>query len=298
MAATYKNRVAALVKLLGKATDTVNEIDSVSVRAEESADNAKQCADTAVQHANAANTAQTRAEESSEQAQKAAESAIGHAGQSEAAHVEALNKLTDAESRYGDADASSKRSAESATESAHSAQEASAAATKAAEATDEIMSSHKQITFLLTQETSSVLAELYRRDSQPNKRVDILQCIGMAVIVGVIVAMHLWVLKDDNWYVHAGSTLPLWFLVAMINRSFNDRRMVRGECSHTERIITAVIGFKHEFGENTLNQEIKANTPIGKLLAAIERNPAERMKVGTDGLWGAMQAFAERKSKG
>ena len=263
--------------------------------------------------------------ERAELAETAANTANGHAAQIEATHAQALHKLEDVEAQRVEAELQSRRSAQYATEAVERAELAETAAAQveathakalhkledvearraeaeqhaaaAKKAEEEVMTTDKQLKSLLTHKTSSALADLYRRDSQPSKWGDLLHGFGMAAIVVAILAMHVYVI-DGSWFNHAAATLPLWFCVAVINRSFNDRRMVRGECAHAERVITAVIGFKNEFGEDTLNQPITADSPIGKVLAAIERNPAKRMKVGTDGLWGVIQAFADRKDKG
>lgn len=67
--------------------------------------------------------------------------------------------------------------------------------------------------------------------------------------------------------------------------------MVRHECAHAARFVTGVMGLKHEFGDwAQLNQPVAENTPIAKVIEALERNPAELIKTGTDGLMGVLQA--------
>lgn len=107
--------------------------------------------------------------------------------------------------------------------------------------------------------------------------------------------LHIWVI-DGTTFGEIAATAPLWFVVAVFNRFLSNIRMKREECARTERVLTAIVGFKDEFGDTSLTEKIEENSPIGMALAAINRNPAERMKTGTDGLWGVVQAFASRKT--
>lgn len=227
-------------------------------------------------------------------AHSAAESANNYAEQCRAEYNDANNQLKVAKAEHENAGENARLAAEGAAESER-------AAKSAVKAKDELFASNETLQNLLTNKTASVLAEGYTRDSQPDERGDRGHWYGMAAIVLVIVGLQVTniVWGDGSFFGHTAAIaamLPLWVCVAMINRSWNDRRMVRQECAHAARVMTAIVGFKHEFGEETkLGESVQPDSPIGKVLAAIERNPAGRMKVGTDGLWGVLLARADRK---
>lgn len=297
MAATYKSRVAGLVKLLEEASAEAAEMERLAGQAASSSVDAQTHAQRANGHADAASAAQAKAEESNRVAYDLAQEVEQTASQIEQAHTNAQNKLIEATELHSDASENAKEAELNARKSASSAAEAKQTAIDVQKRVDDVIASHDKIKALLSRETASVLAELYRRDAETNWKtqlMDAVHWVGIVGVVGAIVYLHASVI-DGNVLSHAAATLPLWLCVAMIARSFNDRRMVRKECAHVERIITAVVGFKDEFGEETLDGEIKENSPIGKVLVAIERNPAERMKTGTDGIWGMVQGLAGKK---
>ena len=130
---------------------------------------ADQNANRAREHAEAARDAQAHTEESRRLAETAATTATDHAAQVEATHAQALHKLEDVEAQRAEAEQHSQRSAQSANEAVESAERAGSAADAAKKAIEEVMTTNKQIKSLLTHQTSSVLADLYRRDSQPSK---------------------------------------------------------------------------------------------------------------------------------
>ena len=253
------------------------------------AQTAKQAAEQAEAEAVSAQESRQRSEEAAQAAETSrntaaemAQEALDHAAQYANATNDLANTHRDVERMRAEvADA-----AQSVAQSEQSAQEVM-------RVKDDLVDSHDKIARLLTEQTTTTIADGYRADAKAKGWVEALHWVGIAVVIGLLAALHFWGDwgEDPSLFDRMAISLPLLLVLAIINRSLNDGRMVRHECAHAARFVTGVMGFKHEFGDQAqLDQPFNENTPIAKVIEALERNPAGRIKTGTDGLMGVLQA--------
>ena len=291
---TYKDR---LVNIAGHETTAAD----AATKAVDASGTASRNANRSNDSANAAEIAQDRAEKAAEAIEKSADGAVQAADtvtKNSDSYItqynDAVEKLTECERNAEQAATNARTAADAAGTDADSISKMRKAVV---DAHDALRDDKNAIEQLRTLTTAGVLADAYAKDAKPKYAnfVDALLWTGVVLVV-LAVLVVVYINESGNGFDNVALTLPLLLVIAMLGRTINDRRMVRQECAHTKRLVTAIIGFKREFGdEAALNDTIVENSPISKVLAAIERNPAERMKVGTDGLWGVLQAFADKR---
>ena len=283
MAETYANRVKRADQYLERTRECAEEAREHMAAAKSASEDAR---------GDASRTSELlkAAQQSSEDAQAAAV----RANESQAIYMDACEQQLEAQRAYAVARENAERSTATSNQARSDADEAERASAA-------VIATHEKIRTLLTKTTATEISESFTRDGKmtlSRALVDGLHWVALAAVVAAILTLHMSSMDFGDGLAHVAGTVPLWLIVALIARSLHDRRMVRQECIRTARVITSVIGFKDEFGENALTENIQENTPLAKMLEAIERNPAQRMKAGADGVTGVLNALFTRKKEG